>query len=316
MGHAEDVGALGQEACPAGLYSPEPRPAPRRTRPANLNRPEQVPWVSTLPGAAGWPLFRPSRHRGAQIALGSRTCQAPMPVPQTLEGGVQRGSPGVRAGLPAPWRCALTSPGAGAPPGKGGQLISGHPAHGPPKAPKPEPVERTAAGAPHSGTSSLECGGIPAKPGNSGVFWGPRRPADPLTQGPKPQAAGVCAYTESSPTTHEPSPILNTVHAPPPAWSAFQMARGLQPHHPWSPLPPPTQNPPRHPESEKSRLPLPHKRQTDCKPRTPGGRGRRTHEWDGVSVPVRIAIYSRSCQNHHRGFTEGCVRGGGGSNTD
>lgn len=236
--------------------------------------------------------------------------------PPDLGRGVQRGSPGVRAGHPAPWRCALTSPGAGAPPGKGGQLISGHPAHGPPKAPKPEPVERTAADAPHSGTSSLECGRIPAKPGNSGVFWGPRRPADPLTQGPEPQAAGVCAYTESSPTTHEPSPILNTVHAPPPAWSAFQMARGLQPHHPWSPLPPPTQNPPRHPESEKSRLPLPHKRQTDCKPRTPGGRGRRTHEWDGVSVPVRIAIYSRSCQNHHRGFTEGCVRGGGGSNTD
>lgn len=138
--------------------------------------------------------------------------------PPDLGRGVQRGSPGVRAGHPAPWRCALTSPGAGAPPGKGGQLISGHPANGPPKAPKPEPVERTAADAPHSGTSSLECGGIPAKPGNSGVFWGPRRPADPLTQGPEPQAAGVCARTPSphqQPTSPAPFSTPSMPHLRP-----------------------------------------------------------------------------------------------------
>ena len=67
VSRAEDVEALGQEACPTGLYSPEPHPAPCRTPPANLNRPEQVPWVvSTLPRAAGWPLFHPSRHQGVQ----------------------------------------------------------------------------------------------------------------------------------------------------------------------------------------------------------------------------------------------------------
>lgn len=32
------------------------------------------------------------------------------------------------------------------------------------------------------------------------------------------------------------------------------------------------------------------------------------------ATPMRIAIYSHSCQNHHQGFTENV--GGGGSNTD
>ena len=53
-----------------------------------------------------------------------------------------------------------------------GQLILGHPAHGFTKAPKPKPVERTDAGAPHSGTWPLKCGGIPAKPSHADVLSG------------------------------------------------------------------------------------------------------------------------------------------------
>lgn len=39
----------------------------------------------------------------------------------------------------------------------------------------------------------------------------------------------------------------------------------------------------------------------------PRVRGPTNHEWElGGATPMRIAIYSRSCQNHHRGLTEGC----------
>lgn len=194
-----------------------------------------------------------------------------------------------------------------------GQLISGHLAHGSPKGPEPEPVERTAAGAPHGGTWPLECGEIPMKPGHPGALSG-----DPGgLQIPQPRALHprwwVCAPQV---LTNNPQAQPHSRHRPCPHLSALQTARGPQPHHPQSPLPPPTQNPPA-PGASEIEAPSAPKRQTDCKPQARGGRGHRTHEWDqGSSMPMRIAIYSRSCQNHHRGFTEGCVRGGGGSNTD
>lgn len=48
-----------------------------------------------------------------------------------------------------------------------------------------------------------------------------------------------------------------------------------------------------------------------------GGGGCVNHGWElGGVTPMRIAIYSRSCQNYHQGFTKGCAEGRGGSNTD
>lgn len=194
-----------------------------------------------------------------------------------------------------------------------GQLISGHLAHGSPKGPEPEPVERTAVGAPHGGTWPLECGEIPTKPSHPGALSGDLGGL----QIPQPRAlhpSGGCVHPKSSPTTHKPSPTLDTVHALP-VGSPDRQGAAAPP--PTEPPPTPDTESPTAPGVSEIEAPSAPKRQTDCKPQARGRRGHRTHEWDwGSSMPMRIAIYSRSCQNHHRGFTEGCVRGGSGSNTD
>lgn len=52
-------------------------------------------------------------------------------------------------------------------------------------------------------------------------------------------------------------------------------------------------------------------------PREGASEGHRNCGWEcRGATPMRIAIYSRSCPNHHQGFTTGCKGERGGSNTD